>query len=89
METKQKHLQCVSDFSDVTGDHLTLLNVFNAFNDIARYGDNHSNNIDDNNSDSNSTNNDNSIGNSVNSSDGTTYCFAFICLESWCLFFLV
>jgi hypothetical protein len=35
METKQKHMECVSEFGDSNGDHMTLLKIFNAFEERA------------------------------------------------------
>jgi hypothetical protein len=35
MESKQKHMECVSEFADSNGDHMTLLKIFKAFEERA------------------------------------------------------
>lgn len=35
VESKQRHIECVSEFAHPFGDHLTLLNIYNAFEEVA------------------------------------------------------
>jgi ATP-dependent RNA helicase DDX35 len=37
-EAKQRLLDCVSEFAAADGDHMTLLNIYNAFEDIVKSG---------------------------------------------------
>ena len=38
MESKQKLLNSISNFADINGDHITLLKIYKAFTDVARFG---------------------------------------------------